>query len=396
MIYLHYGSDPKESVMTLLGAAGSPFDGLSSYSKIVIKPNIVLSKKSWLGADTRPQVVEAVIQVLQDKGVPDITVADGSGVGNSATKAFDLLGYSDMAGKYGVKLLDIEKDRFVSKPTKISGPFKTLEISRTVAECDFLINIPVLKAHCQTHITCALKNMKGIMPKEMKPKFHSVDLHRAIAQLNTVVTADFILVDGAFGDLSSELGGNPVEMGIMAAGTDPLEIDVFAAGALGFSPKEIGYIKHFAEYRGVDLHTFSPEKKKLNRPKEEKQFSAERDPYGQFPCTVSSEGACCTCEGNLIFALKRLNEARMLSKDQHFVLGRRRMQRGTVQRGKGGGKRGTEEQKKGQKTGQQIIAVGKCAVERIRETEKIAERDEIWVIKGCPPEVRDIVDVLKS
>ena len=25
----------------------------------------------------------------------------------------------------------------------------------------FLINVPVLKGHCQTKITCALKNMKG-------------------------------------------------------------------------------------------------------------------------------------------------------------------------------------------------------------------------------------------
>jgi uncharacterized protein (DUF362 family) len=389
MIYLHYGTDPKESVEALIAAAGLPLEGLSSYSKVVIKPNIVLSKKNWLGADTRPNVVEAVICFLKDLGVRNITVADGSGVGNSATEAFDLLGYTDMAKKYGVKLLDIEKDRFVSKPTKISGPFKTLEISRTVADCDFLINIPVLKAHCQTRITCALKNMKGTMPKGMKPKFHSVDLHRSIAQLNTVVTADLILVDGAFGDLSSELGGNPVEMGIMALGTDPLEIDVFAAGSLGFTPKEIGYIRHFAEYRGVDLASYSPRTKKLNRPKVEKQFSAERDPYRQFPCTVSAEGACCTCEGNLIFALKRLNEAGKLSRDQHFVLGRRRIQRGRLQRG-------TEEQKREQKAGQRIIAVGKCAVERIREMENIAEKDEIWVIKGCPPEVRDIVEELKT
>ena len=30
---------------------------------------------------------------------------------------------------------------------------------------DFLINDPVLKGHCQTKITCALKNMKGLIPR---------------------------------------------------------------------------------------------------------------------------------------------------------------------------------------------------------------------------------------
>ena len=29
---------------------------------------------------------------------------------------------------------------------------------------DFLINVPVMKGHCQTKITCALKNMKGLIP----------------------------------------------------------------------------------------------------------------------------------------------------------------------------------------------------------------------------------------
>ena len=35
-----------------------------------------------------------------------------------------------------------------------------LNVCERVKEIDFLINVPVLKGHCQTKITCALKNMK--------------------------------------------------------------------------------------------------------------------------------------------------------------------------------------------------------------------------------------------
>ena len=36
---------------------------------------------------------------------------------------------------------------------------------------------------------------------------------------------------------------------------------------------------------------------------------------------VIADGACCTCIGNLIFALERLQEQRMLSKQQIFLVG---------------------------------------------------------------------------
>lgn len=66
---------------------------------------------------------------------------------------------------------------------------------------DFLINMPVLKGHCQTTITCALKNNKGLIPNSEKRKFHTMGLHKPIAHLATVVPNDFILVDNICGDL---------------------------------------------------------------------------------------------------------------------------------------------------------------------------------------------------
>lgn len=321
MIHVYYGLDAAGSTDALIDAA-APFHALSRHSKVLIKPNIVAARRNWLGVNTRPQVVEAVIRRLQDVGVREITVADGSGVGHSASKAFRILGYDVVAERYGVRLLDIEKDEFVSRPTRCSGPFRELQVSRTVAESDFVINIPVLKAHGETKLTCSLKNLKGVMPKDMKPKFHSVDLHRAIAQLNTVVSADFILVDGAYGDLSNELGGNPVEMGIMAAGTDPLEADAFAAVSIGFEPADIIHLAHYAEFRGINLADYRPEVRELNRPAEQKKFTADTGILERFPCRVTAEGVCCTCRGNLIFALKRLQDRDALTPDQHFYIGK--------------------------------------------------------------------------
>ena len=58
-----------------------------------------------------------------------------------------------------------------------------LEICREAKSLDFLINVPVMKGHCQTKITCALKNMKGLLPNREKRHFHAMGLHKPIAHL---------------------------------------------------------------------------------------------------------------------------------------------------------------------------------------------------------------------
>ncbi len=71
---------------------------------------------------------------LKTRGISRITIGDGSGMGYSATKAFDVCGYRDMAKRYGLQLIDLERDRFVKRRVLIEGPFRELEIARTATE----------------------------------------------------------------------------------------------------------------------------------------------------------------------------------------------------------------------------------------------------------------------
>jgi hypothetical protein len=242
-------------------------------------------------------------------------------MGYSATRAFEICGYPAMAQHYGVRLVDLERDRFVKTPVRLDGPFQNLEIAQTVIECDLLINVPIMKAHTFTSITCALKNLKGVMPRSLKTRFHGVDLGRAIAQLNSVVTPSLILVDGIQGDLSSETGHTPVRMERMLIGTNPVEVDSVVADMLGYAPQAIPHIRYAAE---GGLGTCNLEKisvQEFNPPLEKRPF---RPPVGyarRFPCQIRAAGACCTCMGNLMFALERLQEQGLLSKEQHFFIG---------------------------------------------------------------------------
>ncbi|MFW6137971.1 MAG: DUF362 domain-containing protein [Spirochaetota bacterium] len=359
-----YGSHIEDMVRRLVEAA-DPFGGLSAGAQVVIKPNLVISRSRWEGVNTHPQVVETLIQLLKEKGIGSITVADGSGMGHSATKAFEVCGYSRVAQKYGVELVDLEKDKFITRKPSIKGPFSSLYIAKTVARSDFLINVPVMKAHGQTKITCSLKNLKGVMPRSMKTSFHGKDLHMAIAQLNSVVSADFILVDGIYGDLTSETGGTPVAINTMLAGYHPLEVDAFVARRLGFAPFDILHIRHFAGAAGAEESSLSTGVQYLNRPVRQQKLRVDTNQFRRYRCRVTSQGACCTCQGNLMFALERLSKSRSLSSSQHFAIGQKVNVEHTNH--------------------ETIICVGECAAKRLKGT---------TMVYGCPPSSRDIVEAV--
>lgn len=361
-VTLTYGTGILKMVRNLMEKTAA-LDSLGRDDTVVIKPNLVASRKDWIGVDTDPRVVEALVLLLKERGISRIIVGDGAGMGNSATKAFSLCGYTKLAKRYGLELVDLEKDRFGLVEVPVSGPFSSLEIAGTVLECDFLISVPLMKAHYQTLVTCSLKNLKGVMPRSQKTAFHGKGLHRAIAQLASVVTPDLILVDGIHGNLTSETGRDPVAIGMMMAGTNPVEIDSLVANILGYAPRDIKHIA-YAEDAGLgttDLGRISVVR--LNRPAREMRFTPPISYTKRFQCRIQADGACCTCMGNLIFALERLKEQGLVSRDQCFVVGQNT---GACSRDSG-----------------KTIAVGRCAARRLEADVQIDE---------CPPTARSIYE----
>jgi uncharacterized protein (DUF362 family) len=360
MVTLIYGNDVQSMVQRLIMSTGA-MDSLRPDDTVVIKPNLVASRREWVGVNTDPRVVAALVKVMKERGVSRITIGDGSGTGYSATKAFQICGYTDLAKRYGLRLVDLERDRFVKQKVPIDGPFETLEVAQTVFESNVLVNVPLMKAHSEALITCSLKNLKGVMPREMKTAFHRVDLHRAIAQLASVVSPDLILVDGIQGDLSSEIGHNPVAMETMLLGINPVEVDSVVADILGYAPRTIPHIAHSADagLGTCDLGRITI--RHLNRPSRDERFTPPPHYAKRFPCGISAEGACCTCLGNLIFALKRLHERGLLSKKQQFFVG--------------------QKSRIPSNSGEMRFAIGQCAVKHVN-TEVSIDR--------CPPTANTI------
>ena len=302
-----YGDNPGQMVKELLEAV-RPEEEIDKNALIGIKPNLVEAKPSSSGATTAPEIVEGLIEYLKSKGRNRIVIMESASIGVRTPEAFKVCGYEDISKKYDVPLIDLQKDTY--KAYEVDG--LVINVCDQVMKVDYMINIPVLKGHCQTRMTCALKNMKGCIPNSEKRRFHTLGLHKPIAYLNRIIRQDLVIVDGMNGDLNFELGGNPVQMNRIIAGKDPVLIDAYAAQLMGFSIEEIPYIS-MAERIGIGTADLSKaDIIELNRD----TGSIKLTPSGkvrQLAAHIVEDSACSACYGTYLCA-GRLHEKEPVSK----------------------------------------------------------------------------------
>ncbi len=356
-ILLIHGTDYKAMTKQLLEAAKLSEDIGAKTKRIALKPNLVTAKAPSSGATTHSELLAGVIEYLQEHSFSNITIMEGSWVGDRTGEAFRAAGYEEICRRYHVPFQDLQKDTW----TEYDAKGMPIKLCDQAASVDYMINMPVLKGHCQTVITCALKNNKGVIPNQEKRRFHTLGLHKPIAHLNTIARNDFILVDNICGDLDFEEGGNPVVMNRILGFRDPVLCDAFVCDAMGHSVEEVPYIL-LAQRLGVGSADLS----RANRI----ELNHASESCGPVPMTrrverlaafTAPRDACSACYGSLIYALDRLNDAGELRK-------------GLAPIGIGQGYQG--------QTG--LIGVGRCT--------SCFQKS----LKGCPPKAADITQFLRE
>jgi len=285
--------------------------------RIGLKPNLVVARPASNGATTHVEIASGLVSYLKKNGFKNIVILEGAWVGGSTTEAFKVCGYKKLADETGVTLIDTKNDK--TRLCDCKG--LKMEICESALSLDFMINIPVMKGHCQTKITCALKNNKGLIPDSEKRRFHTIGLTKPIAHLNTVIRNDFIIVDGICGDLDFEEGGNPIYSGRMFAAIDPVLCDAYIASLMGFSSGDIPYIT-LAEKLGIgsaDLDSLII--RELNSCTEESVNSTPSLKVKKLAEFVSENNACSACYASLIYALSRLKNVELALLKRKICVG---------------------------------------------------------------------------
>jgi uncharacterized protein (DUF362 family)/ferredoxin len=233
-----------EAVRRTLAPFGGAAGILDGRSRVLLKPNVLRAASPEDAVTTHPEVVRAVAREFLDAGAK-VSIGDAPGGDpGPAMPAFEKCGIAEVCRDLGVPLVNFQESGSVEVALPYSLAHK-INIAQPVIDAELIVNLPKLKTHTLTHITCALKNPYGYIPGFLKGTLHTLaprpdDLADIICALWEVYPPAFSLVDAIVGmEGQGPSGGPPRAIGRLFAGTDPLAIDTVCAHAMGFDLRDV-------------------------------------------------------------------------------------------------------------------------------------------------------------
>ncbi len=218
---------------TLVDRALDSLGGLEklapAQSSIFVKPNVGFYEKD---AVTDPEITAAVVEALKRVKPSGIIVGESSVRGNDTEHALRESGTRALE-RDGVQVRDLHKDSVITVSIPQGRAIKSVGVFKSPRECTYFVSIPRLKRHSATTVTMALKNMMGVISDSEKGRFHQLDLNQCIADLNSTVSPNLVIIDATKAMTKrGPTGGIMVPLNMVIASTDPVAADLVAAEEL--------------------------------------------------------------------------------------------------------------------------------------------------------------------
>ncbi|NNL76845.1 MAG: DUF362 domain-containing protein, partial [Desulfobacterales bacterium] len=385
---------PLESVQKAVELSNG-LENLTSSSRVFIKPNIVFWAKAvqfpkW-GVITTSRVVEDMVVLLKEHGVDDIIIGEGivtmiPGDRDTPVHAFNSLGYEKLKNRYGVKYLNIFERPFEKVEIE---PGLTLNYNKDILYSDFIVDLPVMKAHNQTVVSLGIKNLKGIIDISSRKKCHSTDtvkdLHYHVSRLSDKLPPIFTLIDGIYSlERGPGFDGKMRRSNILVASSDILSADMVGARLLGYQPSDIPYLVHAAKNRSrpTDLSDIKISGEEIDNlvSYHEYDFKYAENENCTLPVPLAKQGiegifyrkydstmcTYCSAINGLVLSAIRLAWKGDPWDDVEILTGK------------------IMKPTKGKKT----ILIGKCMCQANSEDSNLKQ---VIKVKGCPPKPKDIL-----
>lgn len=222
-----------------------PLGGIEAFVKpgqnVLLKPNLLAGKPPEKAVTTHPEIVRAVILLVQQAGGL-VSVGDSPGIGKPEAVAAKS-GILQIIKETGVRFAPFEES---VKIRPRGGTFHELEVARDIFEADVIINLPKLKTHQMMGMTCAVKNLFGAVVGLRKPRLHlqaGTDKEffaLMLLELCEQLAPALSIVDAVVGMEGEGPGsGDPVQIGALLAGSHPQAVDTVAAELIGLSAQQV-------------------------------------------------------------------------------------------------------------------------------------------------------------
>ena len=229
----------QQGLRQALGLLGGMTNFIKPNSRVLVKPNLLMSKSPDCGITTHPEVVRAVIRILKEINCK-IVVGDGPSVWGqyieNVEEVYKITGISGVCRDEGVQLVNFDKRRMRNK----------FPLTVWLDECDYLISLPKFKTHEFTLITGSIKNLFGLVSGTYKTELHKnyfvpAEFAKILVDIYQEARPALTIIDGILameGD-GPATGGITRQLGLLLAGSDCVALDTVMAKIMGITQREV-------------------------------------------------------------------------------------------------------------------------------------------------------------
>lgn len=221
--------DKTKLVQAAVNGLGGIDKFVSPGDKVCIKPNISFAANIECGATTSPEIVTQVVRLCLDAGASKIIILDHTIADTQLCVEKSNIETALIDKK--VSLLTLTKERQYSEVAIAQGSeLDSIQVAKAIQASDKLINLPTAKSHSATGVSLGIKNLMGLILN--RGQLHQVNIHKAIAELGTVIRPDLTIVDATRVLTSGGPGGpgKTVILNKVVAGADIVAVDSYTVG----------------------------------------------------------------------------------------------------------------------------------------------------------------------
>jgi uncharacterized protein (DUF362 family) len=222
--------------------------GMSTFihkgQKVLIKPNIGWDVIPELAGNTNPILVKRIIEHCFKAGAKEVYIFDHTC--DNWVNCYKNSGIEKAAKGAGAKVVSGNSENYYQQIEIPGGvKLKSAKVHELLLETDVFINVPILKDHDSTRMTCCLKNMMGVVWD--RGYWHGNNLNQCIADyalfekkpaLNVIDCYNVMVKHGPRGVSKEDV----VQMKSQIITTDWVAGDAAAAKMLGVETERIEYI----------------------------------------------------------------------------------------------------------------------------------------------------------
>jgi len=204
---------------------------------VVLKPNLLAKKKPDEAVTTHPLFIKAVAKKVISLGA-DCTLCDSlpANYTKSALESYYVYNELKPLEEIGLKFnYDVSFEYANINGKLLHG----CDIISPILNADLVINLPKIKTHTLMNLTCAAKNMFGILPGLRKAEMHSrfpdyQDFANAMIDISLSVKNQISIADGITAlEGNGPNAGSPRQLGIIAASKNQFELDYVVSKIIG-------------------------------------------------------------------------------------------------------------------------------------------------------------------